>query len=523
MSQKTAVVVGGGIAGLASAALLAKAGMKVTLLEAREKVGGRAYIWEKDGFVFDMGPSWYLMPDAFDQFFKLMGTTAEKELKLVKLEPAYQTRNEGRDEKLMIVQDLEKNKALFDSIEPGAGKKLQQYLDSAEETYDLSMKHFLYTNFENTKSFTNKEVLGKAPKFLSHLVTSLYAFSGKYVKDERLKKILNFPAVFLGASPYDTPSMYHLMTHVDLNVGVFYPMGGFYTLIEAIERIAKQHGVQIKTNSPVSKIQVNDQGIATGVQVGEVFIEADVVVGTADMHHVETKLLDQKHQTFPEKFWSNKVPGPSAMLLYLGVKGKVPQLNHHTLLYTDNWSKNFSEVFHKADGKRKVPNPASLYICAPSVTDSSVAPEGYENLFVLVPIAADPSIGGSGDEQFEKDVDRVIDQIAQWCEIPDLKERIVVRKSMGPRDFVTELNAWNGTALGMAHTLRQSAFFRPKNRSKKVKNLFYAGHNTIPGIGLPMCLIGAELVYKYLVDDKSTGPISDELQPVPAGGWKGLK
>ena len=523
MSQKTAVVVGGGIAGLASAALLAKAGMKVTLLEAREKVGGRAYIWEKDGFVFDMGPSWYLMPDAFDQFFKLMGTTAEKELKLVKLEPAYQTRNEGRDEKLMIVQDLEKNKALFDSIEPGAGKKLQQYLDSAEETYDLSMKHFLYTNFENTKSFTNKEVLGKAPKFLSHLVTSLYAFSGKYVKDERLKKILNFPAVFLGASPYDTPSMYHLMTHVDLNVGVFYPMGGFYTLIEAIERIAKQHGVQIKTNSPVSKIQVNDQGIATGVQVGEVFIEADVVVGTADMHHVETKLLDQKHQTFPEKFWSNKVPGPSAMLLYLGVKGKVPQLNHHTLLYTDNWSKNFSEVFHKADGKRKVPNPASLYICAPSVTDSSVAPEGYENLFVLVPIAADPSIGGSGDEQFEKDVDRVIDQIAAWCEIPDLKERIVVRKSMGPRDFVTELNAWNGTALGMAHTLRQSAFFRPKNRSKKVKNLFYAGHNTIPGIGLPMCLIGAELVYKYLVDDKSTGPISDELQPVPAGGWKGLK
>jgi 1-hydroxy-2-isopentenylcarotenoid 3,4-desaturase len=523
MTQKTAVVVGGGIAGLASAALLAKAGMKVTLLEAREKVGGRAYIWEKDGFVFDMGPSWYLMPDAFDQFFKLMGTTADKELKLVKLEPAYQTRNEGRDEKLMIVQDLDKNKALFDSIEPGAGAKLQQYLDSAKETYDLSMKHFLYTNFENTKSFTNKEVLGKAPRFLSHLVTSLYAFSGKYVKDERLKKILNFPAVFLGASPYDTPSMYHLMTHVDLNVGVFYPMGGFYTLIEAIERIAKQHGVEIKTNSPVSKIEVNDKGIATGVTVGGVFIEADVVVGTADMHHVETKLLEPKHQTFPEKFWSNKVPGPSAMLLYLGVKGRVPQLNHHTLLYTENWSKNFAEVFHKADGKRKIPNPASLYICAPSVTDPSVAPEGYENLFVLVPIAADPSIGGEGDPQFEKDVDRIIDQIADWCEIPDLKERIVVRKSMGPRDFVTQLNAWNGTALGMAHTLRQSAFFRPKNRSKKVKNLFYAGHNTIPGIGLPMCLIGAELVYKYLVDDKSTGPISGELKPVPTGGWKGLK
>lgn len=523
MTQKSAVVIGGGIAGLASAALLAKAGMKVTLLEAREKVGGRAYIYEEKGFVFDMGPSWYLMPEAFDQFFRLMGTSAEKELKLVQLDPAYQTRNEGRPEKLLMVKDLDQNKKLFDSIEPGSSVKLQQYLDSAEDTYELSIKHFLYTNFQNLKPFTNKEVLTRAAKFVNHLVTSLYDFSGKYVKDERLKKILNFPAVFLGASPYDTPSMYHLMTHVDLNVGVFYPMGGFYTLIEAIERLAKQHGVEVKTNAKVSKIEINQQGVATGVQVGDVFFAADVVVGTADLHHIETKLIEPKFQSFPEKFWANKVPGPSAMLLYLGVKGRIPQLNHHTLLYTDNWNKNFAEVFHKADGKRKIPNPASLYICAPSITDPSVAPEGYENLFVLVPIAADPSIGGSGDEQFEKEADRIIDQISSWCEIPDLKERIVVRKTMGPRDFVQQLNAWNGTALGMAHTLKQSAFFRPKNRSKKVSNLFYAGHNTIPGIGLPMCLIGAELVYKYLVDDRSAGPTPGELKPVSAGGWKGLK
>jgi phytoene desaturase len=517
------VVVGGGIAGLASAALLAKAGMKVTLLEAREKVGGRAYVWEKDGFKFDMGPSWYLMPDAFDQFFKLMGTSADKELKLQRLDPAYQTRNEGLDEKLMIVEDLEQNKALFESIEKGAGKKLQEYLDSSKQTYELSIEKFLYTNFQNLNSFTNKAVMSKAITFLGHLVTSLYDFSGKYVKDERLKKILNFPAVFLGASPYDTPSMYHLMTHVDLNVGVFYPKGGLYSVIEAIERLAKANGVEIRTGSPVSKIEVNKDGLATGVRVGDALFEADVVVGTADMHHVETKLIEEKYQSYPEKFWSNKVPGPSAMLLYLGVKGKIPQLNHHTLLYTENWSKNFSEVFHKADGKRKIPSPASLYVCAPSVTDSSVAPEGYENLFVLVPIAADPSIGGSGDEQFEKDADRIIEQIATWCEIPDLAERIVLKRTMGPRDFVEELNAWSGTALGLAHTLKQSAFFRPKNRSKKIKNLFYAGHNTIPGIGLPMCLIGAELVYKYLVDDRSAGPIKNELQPVTADGWKGLK
>ena len=213
--------------------------------------------------------------------------------------------------------------------------------------------------------------------------------------------------------------------------------------------------------------------------------------------------------------------------MYLGVKGKIDNLDHHTLLYTDDWATNFAEVFKKADGKSKVASPASLYICAPSKTDPSVAPDGYENLFVLVPAAADPSIGRggidrSGDPSFEAEADRIIEQIADWCDIPDLAERIVVRRTMGPKNFVEELNAWSGTALGMAHTLRQSAFFRPKNKSKKVKGLYYAGHHSIPGIGLPMCLIGAELVYKLMIDDKSSGPTEKEIAPIAEGGWKGL-
>ncbi len=531
--QKTAVVVGGGIAGLATAALLAKAGMKVTVLEAREKVGGRAYIWEKDGFKFDMGPSWYLMPDAFDQFFKLMGTTAAKELNLVRLDPAYQTRNEGFDEKLIIHEDLAKNKELFESIEPGAGERLQKYIDSAEDAYRLSIKHFLYTNFQNAKSFFQPDVLVRAGRFIKHLVTPLDTFAAKHVTDPRLRKILNFPAVFLGASPYDTPSMYHLMTHVDMNVGVFYPMGGFYTVIEAVQRLAKQHGVTVNTNSRVTKIQTKD-GRATGVWVDKVFYPADIVVGNADLHHIETSLLEPEDQSLPAKWWEDKVPGPSAMLLFLGVKGKLPQLDHHTLLYSDDWAKNFKEVFRTPAEKKKqgatsvIPEPASLYICAPSITDPSVAPEGYENLFVLVPVAADPALGhggidGRGDAGFEQAADRIIQQISDWCEIPDLAERIVVRRTMGPADFVDDLNAWSGTALGMAHTLFQSAFFRPTNVSKKVKGLYYAGHHSIPGIGLPMCLIGAELVYKRLVNDRSAGPIQHEIKPVGAKGWKGLK
>jgi phytoene desaturase len=327
--------------------------------------------------------------------------------------------------------------------------------------------------------------------------------------------------------------MYHLMTHVDMNVGVFYPMGGFYTLIEAIENLAKKHGATVNTNSKVTKI-ATDKGKATGVFVGEVFYPADVVVGNADLHHIETSLLNPEDQTLPAKWWENKVPGPSAMLLYLGVKGRVPQLDHHTLLYTEDWAKNFEEVFRTPEQKAKtgatskIPSPASLYICTPSVTDSSVAPEGYENIFVLVPIAADPLLGkggidGNGDPEFEAAADRIIEQISEWCEIPDLAERIVVRRTMGPQDFVDDLNAWSGTALGMAHTLFQSAFFRPTNKSKKVKGLYYAGHHTIPGIGLPMCLIGAELLYKRFVNDRSAGPLANEIMPVGENGWKGLK
>lgn len=532
MSQKTAIVVGGGIAGLATAALLAKAGMKVTVLEAREITGGRAYVWQKDGFKFDMGPSWYLMPEAFDQFFKLMGTTAEAELNLVQLDPAYQTRNEGHAEKLVIRKDLEANKQLFDSIEPGAGDQLQKYIDSAADTYSLAIKHFLYTNFQNAKSFTNKEVLSRAGNFLKHLTTSLDKFASKHVRDQRLRKILDFPAVFLGASPYETPSMYHLMTHVDMNVGVFYPMGGFYTIIEAIERLAVKHGVQVHTNSKVTRI-ASENGKVTGAYVGDIFFAADVVVGNADLHHIETQLLAPSDQSLPAKWWESKVPGPSALLLLLGVRGRLPQLDHHTLLYTDDWQKNFADVFRSPAEKKKAgtksvfPDPASLYICAPSITDDSVAPEGHENLFVLVPIAADPELGSgginrSGDAALEDAADRVIEQIAKWCEIPDLAERIVVRRTVGPADFANDLNAWSGTALGMAHTLMQSAFFRPTNQSKKVKGLYYAGHHSIPGIGLPMCLIGAELVYKRLTGDKSAGPIENEITKLNDNAWVGL-
>ena len=501
--KKKVVVIGGGISGLATAALLAKAGCDVQLFEARERVGGRAYTWQKDGFTFETGPSWYLMPEAFDQFYRLMGTTAAEQLDLVQLNPAYQNLYEGSHDPVFIYDSLKKNTDVFEAIEPGAGKALGRYVESAEEVYGLAMKYFLYTNFQGVLPFLKPDLLKKAGMFLSHLFMSLDKFASKHVSDSRLKKILDFPAVFLGASPYDTPSMYHLMTHIDMNVGVFYPQGGFYKIIESIDALAKQHGAKIHTNAPVSSIVVED-GVAKGVRVGEIFYEADVVVGTADLEHIETQMLDEKWQTYSRSYWNKKQPGPSALLLLLGVKGELPQLTHHTLMQTANWKKGFDKVFKKADGKSEIANPASLYICNPSKTDNSVAPKGYENLFVLVPAAPDPSLGGEGDATLEAAADNIIDQIASWANIEDLRERIVVRKIIGPADFAKDLNAWSGTALGMAHSLPQSAFFRPRNKSKKVRGLYYAGHNTLPGIGLPMCLISAELVYKHLAGDRST-------------------
>jgi phytoene desaturase len=510
------VVIGGGISGLATAALLAKAGCEVDLFEARERVGGRAYTIKEGKFVFETGPSWYLMPDAFDQFYRLMGTTSAEQLDLVQLNPAYKTVYEGETEPVFIYDQLGKNLDVFESVEKGAGEALGRYVASASEVYDLAMKYFLYTNFDSIKPFLNRELLSRAGMFLGHLFKSLDGFAGQHVRDERLRKILDFPAVFLGASPYDTPSMYHLMTHVDMNVGVFYPQGGFYKIIESIEKLAVAHGVRIHTNSPVEKILVDASGKdarAAGVIVGGEQHLADVVVGTADLEHIETKLLEPKYQTYKPSYWAKKQPGPSALLVLLGVKGKLPELEHHTLLYSKNWKKNFDKVFKKADGKSEIANPASLYICKPSATDHSVAPKGHENIFVLVPAAPDPSIGGEGDAALEAAADRIVDQIAEWANIPDLKSRIVKRRIIGPADFARDLNAWSGTALGMAHSLGQSAFFRPRNKSKKLAGLYYAGHNTLPGIGLPMCLIGAELVYKHLAGDRTTTP-TETLRPL---------
>ncbi len=512
-----AVVIGGGISGLATAALLARDGYAVTLLEKQPDVGGRAGLIERDGFRFDTGPSWYLMPEVFDHFYRLLGTSAAEQLDLVRLDPGYRVFFEGRSEPLTVRASRAENVALFESIENGAGAQLERYLDSAADTYEMAKKRFLYSTFESFRPLVRKDVLSRTRTLVRLLTESLDRFTSRYFRDDRLRQILGYPAVFLGSSPFTTPSMYHLMSHLDLEDGVLYPRGGFTTVIDTIATLARAEGVDIRTNATVTSIDTAPQASGAKPAVTGVTwtdsdgtshsLAADLVVSTADLHHSETRLLPRALQTYPESYWEKKTAGPSAVLVSLGVSGSLPELEHHSLFFTSDWKHNFSQIFTEPTS---VPSPASLYVCKPSASDPSVAPAGTENLFILVPVPADPSIGGRADATVQRIADVAIAQVAEWAGIPDLANRVLVREVTGPADFAADLNTWKGTALGPAHILTQSAFFRAGNISKKVDGLLYAGGSSIPGIGLPMCLISAELVIKRLRGDTST-----EAMPTP--------
>lgn len=532
-------VIGGGIAGLATAALLAADGHEVELFEQRADVGGRAGSLQVGGFRFDTGPSWYLMPEVFDHFFRLLGTSAGEQLDLRTLDPAYRVFFEGDPGEeppphLDVLADTAANVAAFEQVEPGAGSRLTAYLGSAREAYDLALRHFLYTSFTSPLALLSPQVVRRLPRLLPLLTRSLEGFVAARFDDRRLRQVLGYPAVFLGSSPDRTPSLYHLMSALDLTGGVLYPQGGFVRLVEAVADLAGRHGARIRTGATVTRVTTEpvDHGVRRGRRARarvtglawrdadgrEHLHAADVVVGAGDLHHLETRLLPEHLRTYPQRYWDRRTSGPGAVLVMLGVRGGLPELAHHSLFFTRDWRANFDAVFGG-----QVPDPASVYVCRPSATDPSVAPPGHENLFVLVPVPADPALGrggpdGSGDRAVEAVADAAVAQVAAWAGIPDLADRVVVRRTVGPGDFAADLSAWRGGMLGPAHTLRQSAMFRSRNISRHVDGLLYAGSSTIPGIGLPMCLISAELVLKRLRGDVSTGPSSEPARAGRASG-----
>lgn len=499
MNKQTAIIVGSGFGGLGSAALLAKAGWSVTVLEKNEMVGGRASYFKAKGFTFDMGPSWYLMPDVFEHFFELLDEDVNKLLKLKKLGPSYRIFYKDIDQKVDIYSDLKKDLPTIEKIEPGAGEALKRYLDQAGYQYGVAKDRFMYKNYDSARDFLTREMATEGRKL--SVFSSMDKYVGKFFKTDQMQKIMQYPLVFLGSSPFNTPAIYNIMSHIDFNMGVYYPQGGIYKITEALAGVAKKHGAKLKVNTAVKKIIVKD-GRAVGVKLEngkELF--ADIVISNADIYHTEQKLLEEQYRTKSKKYWEKRTLAPSALIMYLGVKGKVPTLTHHNLLFSKDWKQNFSEIFDNP----MWPTDPSLYVCAPSKTDKTVAPDGHENLFVLVPIASGLKYT---EKQLEKYADQVLQTMEQEMKIPDLRSRIVYKRLFSVKDFDTRYNSYQGTALGLAHTLRQTAIFRPNNISKKVKKLYYVGAGTNPGIGMPITLISAELMYKRLINDKSAGPLT---------------
>lgn len=510
------VVIGGGIAGIASAGLLARDGHAVTLVEQGPTLGGRAGTWRSKGFLFDTGPSWMLMREPYEHAFRLLGSSLEAELDLVRLDPAYRVLFEGEAEQLEVSGDLETTIARFEAVEPGAGDALRRHLASATETAELATAGLLSNRFDSPGAFAGLGLARRLPTLTRLLIESLESRIARGFRDRRLQQTLGYPAVFLGTEPRSAPSMYHLMSHFDLVEGVWYPQGGFTAVVDALARLAREAGVEVRTGTRVERILV-DGGAAHGVELaGGERIEADLVVSAADGHATDTRLLAHVPGIAERarRRWAKRVAGPSAVLVMLGVEGELPELAHHSLLFTRDWEDGFGRIFGApaADPADGVTDPASLYVSRTSATDPSVAPAGHEALFVLVPVPADTRLGaggvdGAGDPAVEAIADRAIAQIAEWAGIDRLAERVVTRRTIGPADFSRDFDSWQGTALGPAHTLRQSAFFRGSTKHPGVERLLLAGATTVPGIGVPMCLISAELVVKHVRGDRSTGPL----------------
>lgn len=483
---KRLVVVGAGIGGMAASALLAKDGFDVTVVERNDQVGGRARIWKKDGYTFDMGPSWYLMPEVFERFFAKFGKTAADFYELKRLDPSYRVYF-GPHEAHDVPSDRAGVAALFDRLEPGGGAKLGRYLDEAAYKYQVAVGEFLYREYRTIFDFLNWRMMTEGLKL--NVLGKLDAAVRKRFGDRRARQILEYAMVFLGTSPNDAPAMYALMSHVDLTQGVFYPLGGLAAVARGVRRLAEEQGVKFLLSTEATKI-VTARGRAICVEArrpdGEkIRLPCDGVVANADYAHVETELLAAADCGHPRRYWEKRVVAPSMFLLYLGVKKRLETLAHHNLYFQENWNVHFDTIFQAPSW----PEEPCFYVSCITKTDPAMAPPGRENVFVLVPVAAGLDDTDAAREAYADQVIRHVERITGEAIAPHIE----TKRIYSHRDFAGDYHAWKGTALGISHTLMQTAVFRPAMRSRKVANLYFAGQYTHPGIGVPMVMIAADV------------------------------
>lgn len=487
--NKTAIVIGAGVAGLSTACYLAKLGFTVTVLEKNDSPGGRARQFSEQGFLFDMGPSWYWMPDVFEKFYQDFGYTTSDFYELIRLNPSYRVVDKAGNG-IDIPANMQELENLFEQFEPGSAVKLRQFLQEAAYKYKVGMEELVYKPGMSVLEFADVRLLKGIIKM--DVFTSIKKHIRQFVSHPFLIELLEFPILFLGALPKNTPALYSLMNYADMQLGTWYPKGGMYKVVDAFVKIANNLGVQILVNQEVKQLVCNQNAITSVVTNNQTF-KANVIVGAGDYHHIDQHLLPAIKSNYTSKYWADRKMAPTCLLYYVGLNKKIPKLQHHNLFFDADFAAHAEQIYTTPSW----PNDPLFYVSVTSKTDEGVAPNGCENLFILIPLA--PGLEDT-PELHETYFELVMDRLEKFTGTP-IKQHVVFKKPYGFKNFVTDYHAFKGNAYGLANTLTQTAVLKPKIKNKKLNNLYYAGQLTVPGPGLPPSIISGNVVANFIQTD----------------------
>jgi phytoene desaturase len=489
--KQSVLIIGSGFAGLSAASFMAKAGWDVTVLEKHEMPGGRARRYKAEGFTFDMGPSWYWMPDVFERYFKQFNKAVSDYYTLIRLDPSY--RVYWSDGPVDIPANYNELKTLFEKIEHGAGHQLDLFLKEAAFKYEVGINKLVHKPGQSLSEFIDWQLVKGI--FKLDVFNSIKKHVAKHFKNPKLRELMEFPVLFLGALPENTPALYSLMNYADIKGGTWYPKTGMYNIVEGMYQLALELGVKFKFEHEVTSIEVENK-VVKSVCTSKGNFEADVIIGGADYHHIETALLPAAAQSYSAAYWDSRVMAPSCLIYYIGLNKKLEGVQHHTLFFDTSFAVHGAEIYTT----KSWPTDPLFYMSVTSVTDSTSAPDGHENIFLLMPIAS--GLGGDKEAVREKYLDQMLTRIEKHLG-QSVRDAIVYKRSFAQSDFISDYHAFKGNAYGLANTLLQTAVLKPSCRSKKVKNLFYTGQLTVPGPGVPPSLISGEVVAGQVVKNYS--------------------
>ncbi len=482
-------IIGSGFSSLSAASYLAKAGYKVTVLEKNDTLGGRARQYKNMGFTFDIGPTWYWMPDVFEKFFADFGKKPNDFYQLDRLKPGYQVYFDVNDS-ITVPGNLDAIYKIFEDEEKGSSKHLKSFLASARENYDIAVKKMVYKPGISPLELVSIETIARVSQFFSTIRKDVR----KNIKSNKLIQILEFPVLFLGAKPSNTPAFYNFMNYADFGLGTWHPKGGMYKVVEGMVSLAKSLGVEFVTNAAVDKIVTDSNNAVKALQVNGEEIATDLVLSGADYHHTE-QLLDNNLRQYSEKYWSKKTFAPSSLLFYVGFDKKIKNVCHHTLFFDTDFDIHAKDIYDTP----KWPKNPLFYASFSSITDDSLAPEGKEAGTFLIPLA--PGLEDT-EELREKYFNKILERLENLTG-QDVRKSIIFKKSFCVNDFIKEYNSYKGNAYGLANILMQTAFLRPKIKSKKVKNLYFTGQLTVPGPGVPPALISGKIASDLIIKNQS--------------------